>query len=68
MSRPASRPDRRLMPRPLPAHLASAMLLWLSSRAALTSFKNASPRSNASGNPPDGMLPALAAEISRFGP
>jgi polyhydroxyalkanoate synthase subunit PhaC len=30
--------DRRLAPRPLPAHLASAMLLWLSSRAALTSW------------------------------
>jgi poly[(R)-3-hydroxyalkanoate] polymerase subunit PhaC len=56
-------PDRRLMPRPLPAHLASAMLLWLSSRAALTSFTSASsPSSNA-----DDRLPALAAEIRGLG-
>jgi polyhydroxyalkanoate synthase len=65
---PATRLDRRLMPRPLPAHLASAMLLWLSSRAALTSFKNASRRSSAPGNLRDGPLAALAGEIDQFGP
>jgi polyhydroxyalkanoate synthase len=57
------RPDRRLAPRPLPAHLASAMLLWLSSRAALTNFTSASPRSSGA----DDRLPALAAEIRGFG-
>jgi polyhydroxyalkanoate synthase len=60
------------MPRPLPAHLASAMLLWLSSRAALTSLKSALPRSiapmNAPGNATGGRLRALAAEIDRLGP
>src|SRR6266849_5978924 len=63
---PASRPDRRLMPRPLPAHLASAMLLWLSSRVALTSFTSASPRWSAPGNPADGWQ-ALAGEIRGHG-
>src|SRR5437763_6064024 len=70
-ARPAQldhRLDRRLMPRPLPAHLASAMLLWLSSRAALTSFTSASPRSSAPANPADGWQPALAAEIRGLGP
>ena len=43
------------------------MLLWLSSRAALTSFKNASPPSNARANPADGRLSALAGEIDRRG-
>jgi hypothetical protein len=37
--------DRRLAPRPLPAHLASTAMLWLSSRAALP----VSPPSNVSG-------------------
>ncbi len=55
------------MPRPLPAHLASAMLLWLSSRAALTSFTSVLPRSSAPGNPADGRLAALAAEIRGLG-
>src|SRR5216684_3389480 len=55
--------DRRLMPRPLPAHLASAMLLWLSSRAALTNFMSASPRSSDA----DDRLPALVAEIRGLG-
>jgi polyhydroxyalkanoate synthase len=55
--------DRRLTPRPLPAHLASAMLLWLSSRAALTSSSFASPLSNAAGEP----LRALAPEVERLG-
>ncbi len=56
-------PDRRLMPRPLPVHLASAMLLWLSSRAALTNFTSASPRSSDA----DDRLPALVAEIRGLG-
>jgi polyhydroxyalkanoate synthase subunit PhaC len=43
------------------------MLLWLSSRAALTSFKNALPRSNDRGTPVDARLSALAAEIDRLG-
>jgi polyhydroxyalkanoate synthase len=60
------------MPRPLPAHLASAMLLWLSSRAGLTSLPGALPRSsplgNGLGNAAPGRLAALAAEIERLGP
>ena len=64
------------MPRPLPAHLASAMLLWLSSRAALTSLPGALPHSNAPGHrtgEPPGSAPAarlsrLAAEIELLGP
>jgi polyhydroxyalkanoate synthase len=72
------------MPRPLPAHLASAMLLWLSSRAALTSLPSALPRSNALGNAPGnalgnapgstrenaapGRLAALAGEVELLGP
>jgi polyhydroxyalkanoate synthase len=67
MPAPASHPDRRLMPRPLPAHLASTMLLWLSSRAALTSFTSGSPRSSARGNPAESWQPALAAEIDQLG-
>lgn len=56
-------PDRRLAPRPLPAHLAAAMLLWLSSRAALPILKNASlPPSE-----PGKRLRALVAEIDAFG-
>jgi polyhydroxyalkanoate synthase subunit PhaC len=56
------------MPRPLPAHLASAMLLWLSSRAALTSFTSVLPCSNAGGKPADGRLAALAGEIRGLDP
>jgi polyhydroxyalkanoate synthase len=56
------------MPRPLPAHLTSAMLLWLSSSAALTSFTSALPCSSAPGNPAEGRLLALAAEIRGLGP
>jgi polyhydroxyalkanoate synthase len=56
-------PDRRLMPRPLPAHLASAMLLWLSSRAALTSLPSGSPLSKAEGD----RFAALRAEVERLG-
>jgi polyhydroxyalkanoate synthase len=55
--------DRRLTPRPLPGHLASAMVLWLSSRAALTSSKLVSPLSNAAGDP----LRAIAPEVERLG-
>jgi polyhydroxyalkanoate synthase len=54
--------DRRLTPRPLPAHLASTMLLWLSSRAALTRSSPASPLSSAAE-----PLRALAPEIARLG-
>ena len=57
------RPDRRLAPRPLPAHLASAMLLWLSSRAALPSLKNALLPSSAAGE----RLRSLAREIAAAG-
>jgi poly[(R)-3-hydroxyalkanoate] polymerase subunit PhaC len=56
--------DRRLMPRPLPAHLASAMLLWLSSRAALTSWPAGWPNSNEA----DGRLRELAGAVVRRGP
>ena len=55
------------MPRPLPAHLASAILLWLSSRAALTSFTSASPRWSAPGSPAAGWQAALAGEIRGLG-
>jgi polyhydroxyalkanoate synthase subunit PhaC len=55
--------DRRLMPRPLPAHLASAMLLWLSSRAALTSLPSGLPLSKAEGD----RFAALRAEVDRLG-
>jgi polyhydroxyalkanoate synthase subunit PhaC len=56
----ARNPDRRLAPRPLPAHLAAAMILWLSSRAALPFLKSVSQSSS--------ELRALAAEIDAFGP
>jgi polyhydroxyalkanoate synthase len=56
-------PDRRLTPRPLPAHLASATMLWLSSRAALPVLKNVSLRSSAAGK----RLRSLAAEIDALG-
>jgi polyhydroxyalkanoate synthase len=51
------------MPRPLPAHLASAMLLWLSSRAGLTSLPSGSPLSKAE----DDRFAALQAEVERLG-
>ena len=75
---PASRPPadadaggavhRRLMPRPLPLHLASAMLLWQSSRAALTSLPNGLPFSNAAEDALGARLRALAGDIQRLGP
>lgn len=55
--------DRRLMPRPLPAHLASAMLLWLSSRAALTTSPSGWLRSK----PGAESLQDLAGDIERLG-
>lgn len=61
------RPDRRLAPRPLPAHLASATLLWQSSRAALKSSPGGWPRSNSAQDAAD-PLAALAAEIRRRDP
>jgi polyhydroxyalkanoate synthase len=56
-------PDRRLAPRPLPTHLASAMLLWLSSRAALPVLKNVLLPSSVDGE----RLRALAREIDVAG-
>src|SRR5271166_6587086 len=61
---PDPSPDRRLAPRPLPAHLTSAAALWLSSRAALPFWKIASPPSNESGR----RWRALGEEIDAFGP
>jgi polyhydroxyalkanoate synthase subunit PhaC len=52
-----------LAPRPLPAHLASAALLWLSSRAVLPLWKTVSPRSSAA----SGRLHALVEEIDACG-
>jgi polyhydroxyalkanoate synthase len=57
------KPDRRLAPRPLPAHLTSAFGLWLSSRAALPMWKTASLPSNEIGL----RLRALAADIAGSG-
>ena len=56
-------PDRRLTPRPLPAHLASAVTLWMSSRAVLPVLKNVSLSSSTAGQ----QLRALAGEIDAFG-
>jgi polyhydroxyalkanoate synthase len=47
----------------LPAHLASAMMLWLTSRAALPSLKNVLPPSKAAGQ----VLRGLALEIDALG-
>jgi polyhydroxyalkanoate synthase subunit PhaC len=58
------KPDRRLTPRPLPAHLASAAILWLSSRAVLPVLKNGWLPSSVAGQ----QLHALADEIDAFGP
>ena len=63
-ARLAASPDRRLAPRPLPAHLASSMMLWLSSRAALPILKTGLRASSAATEP----LRVLAAEIDAFGP
>ncbi|HMD62385.1 MAG TPA: alpha/beta fold hydrolase [Stellaceae bacterium] len=55
--------DRRLAPRPLAAHLASAMMLWSSSRAVLPVLKDVSLLSSAAGE----RLRGLAAEIDALG-
>jgi polyhydroxyalkanoate synthase subunit PhaC len=59
--------DRRLAPRPLPLHLASASLLWLSSRAALTSLPNGWPLSKTPGTLSGDGLAALVGEVARLG-
>jgi polyhydroxyalkanoate synthase subunit PhaC len=58
-TRRPGRPDRRLAPRPLPAHLASAIGFWLSSRAALPALRSGWRPSSATGR----RLCALAAEL-----
>ena len=60
-------PDRRLAPRPLPLHLASASLLWLTSRAALMSLPSGWPPSKAPENAAADRLPGLADEIALLG-
>src|SRR5947209_8745493 len=60
-------PDRRLAPRPLPVHLASAMLLWQSSRAGLASLSAGLPLSNRP-NPAEPQLQALVAELAQHAP
>ena len=60
--------DRRLAPRPLPAHLASAMLLWLSSRTALTSLASGWPPWRGGDSGVHENLRALGAEIAQSGP
>ncbi|MBO0735084.1 MAG: alpha/beta fold hydrolase [Alphaproteobacteria bacterium] len=57
------KPDRRLTPRPLPAHLTSAITLWLSSRAALASLRSEWQPSSGAGR----RLCKLVAEIDRCG-
>ena len=57
-------PDRRLAPRPLGAHLASAMTLWSSSRSALRGLKDVPSMSSLAGE----RLRALAAEVDAVGP
>jgi polyhydroxyalkanoate synthase subunit PhaC len=56
--------DRRLAPRPLAAHLASAMVLWSSSRTVLALLRDASLPSSAVVE----GLRGLAAEIDAAGP
>jgi polyhydroxyalkanoate synthase len=56
--------DRRLVPRPMAAHLASAMMLWSSSRTVLPFLKDASLPSSALVE----RLRGLAAEIDAAGP
>lgn len=62
-----TRLDRRLAPRPLPAHLASATLLWLSSRAGLTGLASGWPPWNSSADGLHESLCGLAAEIAQSG-
>jgi polyhydroxyalkanoate synthase len=58
------RPDRRLAPRPLPAHMASAIGLWLSSRAAFSALRSGWLPSSGAGE----RLRALAAELAALDP
>ncbi|HVH73498.1 MAG TPA: alpha/beta fold hydrolase [Stellaceae bacterium] len=60
-------PDRRLAPRPLPAHLASAMLLWLSSRAALPALRHVSLPSSRRGSRLGKRFAALSRKIDELG-
>jgi polyhydroxyalkanoate synthase subunit PhaC len=60
---PRARPDRRLAPRPLPAHLAGAAMLWLTSRAALPVLRTVSRPSSVLGR----QLRDLAVEIDALG-
>jgi polyhydroxyalkanoate synthase subunit PhaC len=62
-ARKSGNPDRRLTPRPLPAHLASATMLWLSSCVALPTLKTVLLPPNADSV----RLHALAAEIDALG-
>ncbi|HZU88107.1 MAG TPA: hypothetical protein VE993_02510, partial [Stellaceae bacterium] len=57
-------PDRRLAPRPLPAHLLSAIGFWLSSRAALPALRNGWRPTSGVGE----RLGALAAELAALAP
>ncbi|MGH7092048.1 MAG: alpha/beta fold hydrolase [Stellaceae bacterium] len=59
------RPDRRLAPRPLPAHLASAIMLWQTSRAALKESSSAWPLWSGGDA---SRWRSLAAEIAQSGP
>jgi polyhydroxyalkanoate synthase subunit PhaC len=61
--REQGRLNRRLAPRPLAAHLASALMLWSSSRAVLPVLKDALLLSGASGE----RLRGLAAELDALG-
>jgi polyhydroxyalkanoate synthase len=63
----AGNPDRRLAPRPLPAHLASAMLLWLSSRAALPALRRVSLPSSRRAGRLGSRFAALSREIDELG-
>jgi polyhydroxyalkanoate synthase subunit PhaC len=67
MTAAARHPDRRLAPLPLPLHLASASLLWLTSRAALTSWPNGWPLSKVVETAADGRLAALVDEVALLG-
>jgi poly[(R)-3-hydroxyalkanoate] polymerase subunit PhaC len=59
--------QRQLWPRPLPAHLASAMLLWLSSRAALTNSPAGWTNWSAASRNGHARLAALADEVAQLG-
>jgi poly[(R)-3-hydroxyalkanoate] polymerase subunit PhaC len=56
-------PDRRLAPRPLGAHLASALTLWSSSRTVLRRLKDVPPMSSPAGE----RLRGLAGEVDALG-